>query len=151
MEEADKWICGQMTAACEVHTQRNLFECHATIYCATRSTLAPPSFGATLAFFVFCIPWSSEGDVLVPLLWPLSSSNHPWASSALIRHHRPRLDDARADRCQHLSVCCHHHLCCVSQHLNLAQWKYLDEIYKIYMLFHRSDLNISAKFVKAFV
>ena len=26
------------------------------------------------------------------------------------------------------------------------RWKALDEIYKIYMLLHRSDLNISAKF-----
>ena len=28
------------------------------------------------------------------------------------------------------------------------RWKALDEIYKIYMLLHRSDLNISAKFIK---
>ena len=30
------------------------------------------------------------------------------------------------------------------------RWKALDEIYKIYMLLHRSELNISAKFVKLF-
>ena len=30
------------------------------------------------------------------------------------------------------------------------RWKTLDEIYKIYMLLHRSDLSISAKFVKLF-
>ena len=28
------------------------------------------------------------------------------------------------------------------------RWKALDEIYKIYMLLHRSDLNISEKFRK---
>ena len=31
------------------------------------------------------------------------------------------------------------------------RWKALDEIYKIYMLLHRSDLNISAKFFVKFV
>ena len=30
------------------------------------------------------------------------------------------------------------------------RWKALDEIYKIYMLLHRSDLNISEKFIKLF-
>ena len=30
------------------------------------------------------------------------------------------------------------------------RWKALDEIYKIYMLLHRSDLNILANFVKLF-
>ena len=30
------------------------------------------------------------------------------------------------------------------------RWKALDEIYKIYMLLHRSDLNISEKIVKLF-
>ena len=30
------------------------------------------------------------------------------------------------------------------------RWKALDEIYKIYMLLHRSDLNISAKFCQTF-
>ena len=30
------------------------------------------------------------------------------------------------------------------------RWKALDEIYKIYMLLHRSDLNISEIFVKNF-
>ena len=30
------------------------------------------------------------------------------------------------------------------------RWKALDEIYKIYMLLHRSDLNISEIFVKLF-
>ena len=30
------------------------------------------------------------------------------------------------------------------------RWKALDEIYKIYMLLHRSDLNISANFVTLF-
>ena len=30
------------------------------------------------------------------------------------------------------------------------RWKALDEIYKIYMFLHRSDLNISANFVKFF-
>ena len=30
------------------------------------------------------------------------------------------------------------------------RWKALDEIYKIYMLLHRADLNISEKFVKRF-
>ena len=30
------------------------------------------------------------------------------------------------------------------------RWKALDEIYKIYMLLHRSDLNISKKIVKLF-
>ena len=30
------------------------------------------------------------------------------------------------------------------------RWKALDEIYKIYMLLHRSDLNISAKFREFF-
>ena len=30
------------------------------------------------------------------------------------------------------------------------RWKALDEIYKIYMLLHRSDLNISEKIVKRF-
>ena len=30
------------------------------------------------------------------------------------------------------------------------RWKALDEIYKIYMLLHRSDLNISEKFVKLY-
>ena len=30
------------------------------------------------------------------------------------------------------------------------RWKALDEIYKIYMLLHRSDVNISANFVKLF-
>ena len=30
------------------------------------------------------------------------------------------------------------------------RWKALDEIYKIYMLLHRSDLNISEYFVKLF-
>ena len=29
-------------------------------------------------------------------------------------------------------------------------WKALDEIYKIYMLLHRSDLNIQKKIVKIF-
>jgi len=29
-------------------------------------------------------------------------------------------------------------------------WKALDEIYKIYMLLHRSDLNISEKFRQTF-
>ena len=29
-----------------------------------------------------------------------------------------------------------------------TRWKALDEIYKIYMLLHRSDLNISEKIVK---
>ena len=28
------------------------------------------------------------------------------------------------------------------------RWKVLDEIYKIYMLLHRSDVNISAKFAE---
>ena len=28
------------------------------------------------------------------------------------------------------------------------RWKALDEIYKIYMLLHRSDLNISANFIE---
>ena len=31
------------------------------------------------------------------------------------------------------------------------RWKALDEIYKIYMLLHRSDLNISAKFRQSFL
>ena len=31
------------------------------------------------------------------------------------------------------------------------RWKALDEIYKIYMLLHRSDLSISAKFRLSFV
>ena len=31
------------------------------------------------------------------------------------------------------------------------RWKALDEIYKIYMLLHRSDLNISAKFRHEFL
>ena len=30
------------------------------------------------------------------------------------------------------------------------RWKALDEIYKIYMLLHRSDLNISAKCINLF-
>ena len=30
------------------------------------------------------------------------------------------------------------------------RWKALDEIYKIYMLLHRSDLNISEKFRQTF-
>ena len=30
------------------------------------------------------------------------------------------------------------------------RWKALDEIYKIYMLLHRSDLNISAKLYRTF-
>ena len=30
------------------------------------------------------------------------------------------------------------------------RWKALDEIYKIYMLLHRSDLNILAKFRQTF-
>ena len=30
------------------------------------------------------------------------------------------------------------------------RWKALDEVYKIYMLLHRSDLNISAKFRRRF-
>ena len=30
------------------------------------------------------------------------------------------------------------------------RWKALDEIYKIYMLLHRSDLNISAKLCQTF-
>ena len=30
------------------------------------------------------------------------------------------------------------------------RWKALDEIYKIYMLLHRSDLNISAKMRRIF-
>ena len=30
------------------------------------------------------------------------------------------------------------------------RWKALDEIYKIYMLLHRSDLNISEKFRRTF-
>ena len=30
------------------------------------------------------------------------------------------------------------------------RWKALDEIYKIYMLLHRSDLNISEKFCQTF-
>ena len=30
------------------------------------------------------------------------------------------------------------------------RWKALDEIYKIYMLLHRSDVNISAKFRQSF-
>ena len=30
------------------------------------------------------------------------------------------------------------------------RWKALDKIYKIYMLLHRSDLNISEKIVKLF-
>ena len=30
------------------------------------------------------------------------------------------------------------------------RWKALDEIYKIYMLLHRSDLNISANFIEFF-
>ena len=30
-------------------------------------------------------------------------------------------------------------------------WKALDEIYKIYMLLHRSDVNISEKFRQTFV
>ena len=30
------------------------------------------------------------------------------------------------------------------------RWKALDEIYKIYMLLHRSDLNISEKIVEIF-
>ena len=30
------------------------------------------------------------------------------------------------------------------------RWKALDEIYKIYMLLHRSDLNISEKIIKLF-
>ena len=30
---------------------------------------------------------------------------------------------------------------------NCTRWKALDEIYKIYICLHRSDLNISAKFV----
>ena len=30
------------------------------------------------------------------------------------------------------------------------RWKALDEIYKIYMLLHRSDLNMSEKIVKLF-
>ena len=30
------------------------------------------------------------------------------------------------------------------------RWKALDEIYKIYMLLHRSDLDISEKIVNAF-
>ena len=31
------------------------------------------------------------------------------------------------------------------------RWKALDEIYKIYVLLHRSDLNISAKFRQFFL
>ena len=31
-----------------------------------------------------------------------------------------------------------------------TRWKTLDEIYKIYMLLHRSDLNISENVVKLF-
>ena len=31
------------------------------------------------------------------------------------------------------------------------RWKALDEIYKIYMLLHRSDLNISANFRREFL
>ena len=31
------------------------------------------------------------------------------------------------------------------------RWKALDEIYKIYMLLHHSDLNISEKIVKLFL
>ena len=30
------------------------------------------------------------------------------------------------------------------------RWKALDEIYKIYMFLHRSDLNVSEKIVKLF-
>ena len=30
------------------------------------------------------------------------------------------------------------------------RWKAFDEIYKIYMLLHRSDLNISSKFREVF-
>ena len=30
------------------------------------------------------------------------------------------------------------------------RWKALDEIYKLYMILHRSDLNISEKIVKRF-
>ena len=30
------------------------------------------------------------------------------------------------------------------------RWKALDEIYKIYILLHRADLNISEKIVKVF-
>ena len=52
-------------------------------------------------------------DVQAPLLWPLSFGSHPWASSALIQHHRPRLHDVRANKCHHLPVCYHHHVCCV--------------------------------------
>ena len=31
------------------------------------------------------------------------------------------------------------------------RWKALDEIYKIYMLLHRSNLNISANFRRSFL
>ena len=35
-------------------------------------------------------------------------------------------------------------------HVVNIRWKALDEIYKIYMLLHRSDLNMSAKFRQNF-
>ena len=35
--------------------------------------------------------------------------------------------------------------------LSTARWKALDEIYEIYMLLHRSDLNIAAKIRHFFV
>ena len=54
--ETDKWKFGRMNVVYELHTSRAILEYRTIIHCATRTTLASLSLGATLAFFVFCVP-----------------------------------------------------------------------------------------------